>query len=165
MEKKEERYKEKNDEHAKMKQYIGARDVASKVDNKAMDFVFPDCRKKPFCLRSFANLLSFLANPTSDEFTGPLAPYAWIALSDEEKLNIQRRCSIIHERFEYLKVYVRDLKREGNGIAHKAISIDELREFFDTNGESGLLEALNGCVQFLDYDFGTVDQSSEVDSA
>ena len=161
----EERYKEKDDEHAKMKQYIGARDVASKVDNKAMDFVFRDCRKKPFCLRSFANLLSFLANPTSSDYTGPSAPNAWIALSDQEKRNIQRRCSIIQERFEYLKVYIRDLKREGNEIAHKATSIDELRKFFVINDESGLLEALNGCVQCLDYDFVTVDLSSEVDSA
>ena len=147
-----------------MKHYIEARDVASKVDTKAMNFVFPDCLKKPFCLHSFANLLSFLATPTSDVFAGPLAPQAWNALSEEDKLNIQRRCSIIQKRFEYLKVYVSDLKHEGNRIAHKATSIDELREFFDTNGESGLLEALNGCVQFLDYDFGTVDLSSEVDS-
>ena len=159
----EELYKEKDNEHTKMKHYIEARDVASKVDTKAMNFVFPDCLKKPFCLHSFANLLSFLATPTSDVFAGPLAHQAWNALSEEDKRNIQRRCSIIQKRFEYLKVYVRDLKHEGNRIAHKATSIDELREFFDTNGESGLLEALNGCVQFLDYDFGTVDLSSEVD--
>ena len=55
----------------------GLRELARKAEKKAMNYVFPSCKKKTYCLSSFENLLSFLSNPTSNEHTGPFAPDTW----------------------------------------------------------------------------------------
>jgi hypothetical protein len=56
--------------------------MATNADYAAMDAIFPLCRKNPYCLRSYSNLLSFLSNPKSDMFTGPLAPKSRLELNE-----------------------------------------------------------------------------------
>ena len=55
-------------------QPISARQMATDADNAATDVIFPQCRKKPYCLRTYSNLLSLLSNPDSHKFTGSHAP-------------------------------------------------------------------------------------------
>jgi hypothetical protein len=159
----EKRYNDLDSEHREIKQYIGARQLAVKADYKAMDFIFSGCRKKPFCLRSFGNLISFISDPSSDLFTSPLGPEEWIKLSENKKAGINERVRIIQNRFVYLKVYIKDLKRGGDDHAHRASSVEDLKELFRINSLKELLEAVDECDKFLVYNFSVDELSSEYD--
>ena len=73
---------------------VTAKDIALKAELKAMDFVFPECRKKPFCLRSYRNLESFVSNPT-DEYTGPTAPSMWNEMDEAVKQNVRSKIDVV----------------------------------------------------------------------
>jgi hypothetical protein len=75
---------------------VCAREIARKAEIKAMDFVFPDCRKKPYCLRSYKHLISFVSNPTTDN-TSCFAPIYWSELDDVVK-------SEVKDRIEFMKI-------------------------------------------------------------
>jgi hypothetical protein len=59
-------------------QPISARQIATDADNAAIDKIFPQCRKKPYCVRTCSNLLSLLSNPDSHKFIGPDAPKSFL---------------------------------------------------------------------------------------
>lgn len=145
----EKRFDEIVKDYTEIKQSIGARQLALRTDQKAMKFIFPKCQVKPYCLRSYKNLLSFVSNPLSDEFTGPLAPQAWLNFSLSDKLGIEERIKTIRGHYEYLAVYIKDLKTDGDLLAHKATSVEQLKEFFVSEPNDALLEAGDGCNQFL----------------
>jgi hypothetical protein len=86
--------------------------MATNADYAAMDAIFPQCRKKPYCLRSNSNLVSFLSDPKSDMFTRPLAPESWLKLNEVERTAIQSSAKqfIIYNPF--LKSSIDTLKSE-----------------------------------------------------
>ena len=147
--------------HDELLQPIGAREIASRCDIKAMDFIFPHCRRKPWCLRSYSNLLSFLSNPHSDDYSGPDAPGAWLKLSEEQKTATLKRKAFVVERYSYLKLHIMDLKKKGNEVAHRATSFDELYAFYSQEEDPELLEALLDCQTFLDTELTTVVKAEE----
>ena len=67
---------------------IGSREFAREAEEKILNYVFPGCKNKPYCLRSFKNHLSFLSDATSAVHSGPLAPDAWRKISTKLMLSI-----------------------------------------------------------------------------
>lgn len=61
---------------------------------------------------SYSNLLSFLSKSESDEFTGPLAPAAWLALTEEERVKIKTKADQFAVDNPYLKLSIKTLKSE-----------------------------------------------------
>lgn len=128
-------------------QPISARQMAANADNAAIDAIFPLCRKKPYCLRSYSNLLSFLSNPESDELTGPLAARSWLELKEIERTAIKSKAEQFAARNPYLKVSITTLKSEAWKQAHSTTTVEETLNFY--KGDEGACEAVSVCAAFL----------------
>jgi hypothetical protein len=128
---------------------VSARDIALKAELKAMDFVFPECRKKPFCLRSYRNLVSFVSNPT-DEYTGPTAPAMWNEMDDALKQDIRSKIDDVANHSEYLKTHIKDLKTGGEITTQVCKNIEDIKELLRDHDKSELLESLEECLHFLE---------------
>ena len=128
-------------------QPISARQMAINADNAAIDAIFPLCRKKPYCLRSYSNLLSFLSKPESDEFTGPLAPRSWLELKEIERTAIKSKAEQFAVDNPYLKVSITTLKSESWKQAHSTTTVEETLKFYKEDEEA--YEAVSVCAAFL----------------
>jgi hypothetical protein len=128
---------------------ITGREIAIKAEEKAMDFVFPECRKKPYCLRSYGNLVSFVSNPT-DEYTGHNAPAQWAALDELVKQDIRSKIDDVSNHSEYLKTHIKDLKYGGELTTQVCSNVDAIKELLRTKNEEDLLESLEECLNFLE---------------
>jgi hypothetical protein len=131
---------------------LSARDVAVKAEIKAMDFIFPDCRKKPYCFRSFGNLVSFISNPT-DEYSSHIAPEQWNNIDENVKQDIRNKIDYVSNKCEYLKTYINDLKYGGKIATQPHKSVESMKTSFINNGEGELLESLEECLMFLEQTF------------
>lgn len=100
----------------KVKLIFAAKDLGIAAD--AMDLILPNCRKKPFRLRSYKNLIAFISNPSSDEHTSPHAPNSWSDLSATDQSAIRNRGDIVKRKYDYLVLHIKDLKKGGNTLAH-----------------------------------------------
>ena len=128
---------------------ITGKEIAIKAEEKAMDFVFPECRKKPYCLRSYGNLVSFVSNPT-DEYTGHTAPAQWAALDELVKQDIKSKIDDVSNHSEYLKTHIKDLKYGGELTTQVCSNVDAIKELLRTKNEEDLLESLEECLNFLE---------------
>lgn len=128
---------------------VTAKDIALKAELKAMDFVFPECRKKPFCLRSYRNLVSFVSNPT-DEYTGPTAPSMWNEMDEAVKQDIRSKIDDVANHSEYLKTHIKDLKNGGELTSQVCENIESMKELLRNHDKSELLESLEECLHFLE---------------
>jgi hypothetical protein len=128
---------------------VTAKDIAIKAELKAMDFVFPECRKKPYCLRSYRNLVSFVSHPT-DEYTGPTAPAMWNTVDELVKQDIRSKIDDVASHCEYLKTHVKDLKNGGDLTIQVCPDIESIKELLRVNDKSELLESLEECLHFLE---------------
>lgn len=131
---------------------LSARDIAVKAEIKAMDFIFPDCRKKPYCFRSFGNLLSFISNPT-DEYSSHIAPEQWNNIDNVVKQDIRNKIDYVSNKCEYLKTYINDLKYGGKIATRSHNNVESMKASFIDNGEGELLESLEECLMFLEQTF------------
>lgn len=107
--------------------------LAKDCDKKAMEFILPNCHDKPYCFRSYKDLLCFFSNPISDKYSGPFAMQAWLALSICDKLDIEKKIKTLKRDYPYLVVCIEDIK-----------NCNEL----DSNSEE-FNEAVDGCKKFL----------------
>jgi hypothetical protein len=130
-------------------QPISARQMATNADNAAIDAIFPQCRKKPYCLRSYSNLLCFLSKPESDEFTGPLAPAAWLELTEDERTAIKTKADQFVVNNPYLKVSIKTLKSEAWKQAYSTTTVEETLKFYKQQGDEGACDAVSVCAVFL----------------
>lgn len=144
-------------------QPISARRIATDADAAAIAAIFPQCRKKPYCLRSYSNLLSFLLKPESDEFTGPLAPAAWLALTEEERAEIKTKADKFTNENPYLRLSIKTLKSEAWKQAHSTKTIEETLTFYKQQGDEEASEAVSVCAVFLGLS-STSDEASETDA-
>lgn len=128
---------------------ITAKEIAIKAEIKAMDFVFPECRKKPYCLRSYGNLISFVSHPT-DEYTGHTAPTHWAELDDAVKHDIRSKIDDVSNHCEYLKTHIKDLKYGGEMTTQVCSNVEGVKELFRKKNEEELLESLEECLNFLE---------------
>jgi chromosome segregation ATPase len=128
-------------------QPISARQMATNADNAAINAIFPLCRKKPYCLRSYRNLLSFLSNPQSDDYTGPLAPKSWLELEEIERTAIKSKAEKFAACNPYLKVSIKMLKEEAWEQAHSTTTVEETLNFYKE--DEGICEAVKVCAAFL----------------
>jgi hypothetical protein len=123
---------------------VCARDIAMKAEVKVMDFIFPECRRKPYCLRFYKHLLSFISNPTTDN-TSSFAPIYWNELDDNVKLDIMDRIEFMKTNSMYLKTHIEGLKID-NVINNTVCgSVDEVMEFMlscDSDVKDELVEAM-----------------------
>lgn len=111
---------------------IGGRQYAVSVEYKAMEYVFPNCRQKPYCLRSFKNVLSFIEHPRAGEIAPDTAPAAWEVMDVNLKGLIKRRARFVIDSFSNLVWGLKVLKEDGNNVAHIPRSTAELRSYFDS---------------------------------
>jgi archaellum component FlaC len=139
-------------------QPISARQMATNADNAAINAIFPLCRKKPYCLRSYRNLLSFLSNPQSDDYTGPLAPKSWLELEEIERTAIKSKAEKFAACNPYLKVSIKMLKEEAWEQAHSTTTVEETLNFYKE--DEGICEAVKVCAAFL---ASMSDEATEID--
>ena len=137
-----------------VKLIFAARDLGTAADNKAMDFILPNCRKKPFCLRSYKNLIAFISNPSSDEHTGPHAPKSWSDLSAADQSAIRNRGDFVKRKYDYLVLHIKDLKKGGHTFAHGAVTTGELKKLLIP--DHPLYDAAASCEEFLEADLPTI---------
>ena len=57
--------------------------LANETDKAVLNLIFPEAIRKPYCINSLKNLISFINNPNSDAFTSSLGIIAWKQLSLE----------------------------------------------------------------------------------
>lgn len=141
-------------------QPISARQMATNADNAAIEAIFPQCRKRPYCVRSYRNLLSFLSNTGSDEFTGPLAPKSWLELEEVERTEIKSKAEQFAVLNPYLKVSVTTLKSEAWKQAHSTTTVEETLNFY--KGDETACEAISVCAAFLGLT-SAFDEATEKD--
>ena len=120
--------------------------MATNADAAAMDAIFPLCRKKPYCLRSHSNLLSFLSNPKSDMFTGLLAPKSWLELNEVERTAIKSNAEQFTIHNPFLKSSIETLKSESWRQEHNT-TVQETLNFY--KGDEVAYEAVMACADFL----------------
>lgn len=135
-------------------QTLNARELGSLADKKAMEFVFPNCRKKPFQFRSFKNIVAFLKRPSSDEFCSPTGPQAWSDLGGEVKANIEARVHSVLARFPDLVISIHDLKCKGDVVANPPLEVPSLRDYFESVDDTEGKEAVEACQAFLEANLG-----------
>lgn len=128
-------------------QPISARQIANDAEADAIKYIFPDARKKPFCIRSLGNLLSFINNPESDEFTSPHGPSAWKALGKEKTDSIKDKANELINKHPYLKVSIKHLKDSAWKQAHSTTTIKETIEFYMEKDEE-LVDCISECIIF-----------------
>ena len=134
--------------------------MATDADNAAIDAIFPLCRKRPYCLRSYSNLLSFISNPESDEFTGPHAPKSWLELEEIERAAIKSKAEQFSIGNPYLKVSIKTLKSEAWKQAHSTTTVEETLNFYEK--DEGAWKAVSVCAAFLGL-ISASDEATEKD--
>ena len=67
-----------------IKQALSTRQYASSIENRVMQYIFPNCRSKPYYIGSFKNLLVFISNPSDKDIVGEKAEDAWNALTRDK---------------------------------------------------------------------------------
>ena len=87
-----------------------AQQIAFDADKKVIATAFPCAELKPFCIRSFVDLLTFINNPINDHVTGPEAPRAWAAMAASEKDCVTEKVRAICRKFPYLRISIMTLK-------------------------------------------------------
>lgn len=133
-------------------QPLSARQIAADADTAAMDLVFPNCRKKPFCLRSLSNLVKFVRNPSSAEvqdYVSPLGPQAWLNLPEEKREAIRANIERLSMERPYLASCIKTLKDSAWKQAHSTTTVSETVEFYKNTGDDVAAEAVEECAQFL----------------
>lgn len=126
-----------------------AQQIAYDADEKAISVAFPGASLRPFCIRSFSDLVTFISNPASDRVTGPEAPTAWAAMNSNEKASVTERAHAIRCKFPYLLCSIAalkdcyDRKLERAVVSHRAA----IENFQD---DLGIVESLT-CVHHFMY--------------
>jgi len=131
-------------------QPISARQIADNAEKSAMKLIFPDARKKPFCLVSLRNLISFVNNPTSAEFTSPLAPAEWAKLGSEQTDAIKENVQKFLNSHPFLTSSINTLKKNAWKQEHSNTTINEIVEFYKKEGDDESAEAVEECMTFLE---------------
>jgi len=136
---------------ATIKQGLSAREIGSQADTIAMKRVFPDSTKKPFSLRSLANLAAFIANPvnaTENSLCPPGAVEAWNAMEDVERNTIKSKLDELLKTFPALLFSIKTLKDNWK-IAHTITSVSEAIGHFRELGDETMVEAIELCAILL----------------
>jgi hypothetical protein len=131
-------------------QPISARQIASNADLAAMNLIFPGARKKPFCLKSLSNLISFIRNPNSAEFTSPLGPKEWSKLAESVKQDIKSKLDRLLESRPYLNVSIKTLKDSAWKQVHATTNIIDTVAYYKNAGDDESADAVEECAQFLE---------------
>eukprot|EP01041_Mallomonas_annulata_P004541 gene4541-9011_t len=121
--------------------------MATNAENAVMNAIFPSCRKKPYCLTSYRDLLTFLSKPESDELTGPFAPAAWLELAEKERNAIKTKAEQFVVCHPYLKVSIDILKSEAWKQTHSTTTVKETMKFYE--GDEEACESVSVCAEFL----------------
>jgi hypothetical protein len=95
--------------------------MATDADNAAIDVTFPQCRKKPYCLRTYS-----FSNPDSHKFTGPDAPKSWLEMKEAERNAIKIKAEQFSIVSPYLRVTMKILKDEAWKQAHSFFDWDSI---------------------------------------
>jgi hypothetical protein len=105
------------------------------IEKNILQFVFPECYRKPFRIRSLKHLQSFLVNPqdaANKDKCDEKAPDKWQQMSEKEREKIIQRLAFIIDN-------------------HKDIlgCIDDLKHCFqDADADADIVEALQTCRPF-----------------
>ena len=134
---------------------IGSRELAGKAEEKILNYVFPGCKKKPYYLRSFKNLLSFLSDPSSAVHSGPLAPDAWRKIPTKVQEGILKRKLWIVNNFNHINDHINSLKDLGNEIAHFPINYEDLISYYDKTSLE-MAEATADCQRIINFDLPVI---------
>ena len=114
---------------------ITAWQLGQLAEKNILQFVFPECSRKPFRIRTLKHLQSFLENPqdaANKDKCDEKAPEKWQEMSKKEKKEIIERLAFILDN-------------------HKDIlgCIDDLKHCFqDADADADIVEALQTCRPF-----------------
>jgi hypothetical protein len=136
-----------------IKQPLTARHFADQADKRAISIAFPKASKRPFSIRSFGNLVSFIDDPEKAErneqcFVG--AAKAWAEMREEDRTSIKSRVDQIRTQQEQLKVSIKTIKEQCWQGAHCAMSTaEDIIAYYERKDEEVIADALKVCCDFL----------------
>jgi hypothetical protein len=134
--------------------------MATDANNAAIDVTFPQCRKKPYCLRTYSNLLSLLSNPDSHKFTGSHAPKSWLEMKEAERNAIKIKAEQFSIVSPYLRVPMKTLKDDSWKQAHSFTTVEETLYFYVQH--EGVWKAVSVCATSLGL-ISASDETTEKD--
>jgi septal ring factor EnvC (AmiA/AmiB activator) len=113
---------------------LSAREYGNRADRKAIKIVFPRASQRPYCIRSFSNLVAFVENPANAEKMNLCLPGAkdiWDTLEESDRANIHRKISNLEAAYPELQYSIKTLKDSANDAAHSITSFEETSVHFE----------------------------------
>jgi hypothetical protein len=123
------------------------REIGYNADMKALNFVFPVCRQKPYGIRTLSELKTFLEDTETTETQNlaiHTAIYAWLNISCREKSRIRDRMINLLGSYPNLIYYIKTLKDV----------------FFIDEEDEVVSDAKKTCSQFI----ANIDKSNIIDA-
>ncbi len=146
---------------------LETREIGIRADTNVMNYIFPNCSKKPFRIRSYKNLMKFLEDPdvaVKNDLCDEKASDSFRRLSEENRSRIMARANLIKEKFPELKDYISDLKDDHTSAHPSCNNIDELLNHWKNQNEQEIIDALNVCFPLIDKSyFSNLTTASDVD--
>ena len=125
--------------------------LVNDTDKALINLIFPEAIKKPYCINSLKNLISFINNPDSDEFTSSLGIIAWKQLSIERRNLIKTRLFDLIQKRPYLNVSIEILKDCGGKYYKQCMymTFTEVVKFYKKENDEVAADAVVECMDFL----------------
>jgi regulator of replication initiation timing len=132
-----------------MSHTLSSREVASKADVVAMDFVFPGCRKEVYQIKSLNNLVAFIRNnPNGIKFC-ETAIQARDKLSSQEKKGIEDRLQELENNYPKLMDSIKLLKGFWE-FAHSVLyELNESSKYYEGTNDN-IADAVKTCWSFYE---------------
>ena len=132
-------------------QTISSREIGNLADAKALGYVFPDARRKPFSIYTIKNLSSFINDPLKaviKNICNANAAVAWANYDMDEKERIVTRLKYIKDKYPDLLESI-SLLKSNSRIAHVVTSYNETITHYQNVRNETMLKATKACVGFL----------------
>lgn len=127
--------------------------LASSVESKAMQHIFPECQKKPFSLQTLSCLIIFLHDPESAErqhiICLPGAAAAWRCLPENKQNRVLLNYKIFTSDNPGLLYCINVLKENNGSTVGEPKSPEQIVSYYKTNGDEDFLDALWTCSLYL----------------
>ena len=136
---------------AAIEEGLSAHEIGSQADMAAIKRVFPNATKKPFSIRSFANLVKFIKNPSkaADESLCPEgAAEAWDAMDENDKNQIKQNLDELLRQYPDL-LYSINILKDNWKVAHTITSVYDSIDHFRSIGDDAMVDAIELCARLL----------------
>jgi hypothetical protein len=133
--------------YEKITETLSARQIAILAESKLIKYIFPKATKSIFSIRSLSNLMDFIKNPIDAENKNKCMPgsaEAWEKIDIEQRQIIINKTTQLKEKHPKLVHCIKELKQDGNRVAHTMTNFSQTLEYFRKVDED-IAELLEEC--------------------